>query len=119
MLSSRPGRVWCAAKHQSDGAAGLRGDRTPFPVHFYPPAEYQKISLTAMREQERFFSGIRIMLQQGYLEIADASFSNKKKTTAKESGDQNADNVSEEEKDTFDEELIALMKQIKKEPKLI
>lgn len=81
---------------------------------FYPPAEYQKISLTAMREQERFFSGIRIMLQQGYLEIADASFSNKKKTTAKESGDQNADNVSEEEKDTFDEELIALMKQIKK-----
>ena len=41
-----------------------------------------------MREQERFFSGIRIMLQQGYLEIADASFSNKKKTTAKESGAQ-------------------------------
>ena len=81
---------------------------------FYPPAEYQKISLTAVREQERFFSGIRIMLQQGYLEIADASFSNKKKTTTKESGDQNADNVSEEEKDTFDEELIALMKQIKK-----
>ena len=81
---------------------------------FYPPAEYQKISLTAVCGNERFFSGIRIMLQQGYLEIADASFS-KKKQTNRDADAANADNASaEEEKDTFDEALIALMKQIRK-----
>lgn len=81
---------------------------------FYPPAEYQKISLTAVCGNERFFSGIRIMLQQGYLEIADASFS-KKKQVNRDADAANADNASaEEEKDTFDEALIALMKQIRK-----
>ena len=81
---------------------------------FYPPAEYQKISLTAVCGTERFFSGIRIMLQQGYLEIADASFS-KKKQANRDADATNADNASaEEEKDTFDEALIALMKQIRK-----
>lgn len=81
---------------------------------FYPPAEYQKISLTAVCGNERFFSGIRIMLQQGYLEIADASFS-KKKQANHDADAANADNASaEEEKDTFDEALIALMKQIRK-----
>lgn len=81
---------------------------------FYPPAEYQKISLTAVCGNERFFSGIRIMLQQGYLEIADASFS-KKKQANRDADATNADNASaEEEKDTFDEALIALMKQIRK-----
>ncbi len=81
---------------------------------FYPPAEYQKISLTAVCGNERFFSGIRIMLQQGYLEIADASFS-KKKQANRNADAANADNASaEEEKDTFDEALIALMKQIRK-----
>ncbi len=81
---------------------------------FYPPAEYQKISLTAVCGNERFFSGIRIMLQQGYLEIADASFS-KKKQANRDADAANADNASaEEEKDTFDEALIALMKQIRK-----
>ena len=81
---------------------------------FYPPAEYQKISLTAVCGNERFFSGIRIMLQQGYLEIADASFS-KKKQANRDADAATADNASaEEEKDTFDEALIALMKQIRK-----
>ena len=81
---------------------------------FYPPAEYQKISLTAVCGNERFFSGIRIMLQQGYLEIADASFS-KKKQANRDADAANTDNASaEEEKDTFDEALIALMKQIRK-----
>lgn len=81
---------------------------------FYPPAEYQKISLTAVCGNERFFSGIRIMLQQGYLEIADASFS-KKKQANRDADAANADNASaEEEKDTLDEALIALMKQIRK-----
>ena len=81
---------------------------------FYPPAEYQKISLTAVCGNERFFSGIRIMLQQGYLEIADASFS-KKKQANRDADAANADNASaEEEKDTFDEALIALIKQIRK-----
>ena len=54
------------------------------------------------------------MLQQGYLEIADASFS-KKKQANRDADAANADNASaEEEKDTFDEALIALMKQIRK-----
>ena len=83
---------------------------------FYPPAEFQRISLTAVRNNEHFFSGIRVMLQQGYLEIADASFAAKKKNPSQSTASESAAAASsgEDARDTFDEELISLMKQIKK-----
>lgn len=45
---------------------------------FYPPAEYVKLSITASRKTESFFAGFKVMVNSGYLAIANASFSNKK-----------------------------------------
>lgn len=40
---------------------------------FYPPAIYQKYSLELTVGQEHFFAGFRVMVEQGYLKIADVS----------------------------------------------
>ncbi len=37
---------------------------------FYPPAEYQKISLTILVGKERFFAGSKVLLKEGYLKVA-------------------------------------------------
>lgn len=41
---------------------------------FYPPAEYMKLTLTATREHEVFFASFKVMTDEGYLSIAEASF---------------------------------------------
>ncbi len=40
---------------------------------FYPPAVYQKYSLDLVRMQEHFFAGFRVLLDKGYLKVADVS----------------------------------------------
>lgn len=37
---------------------------------FYPPAVYQKISITTEREKEQFFSSFRVLAEEGYLKVA-------------------------------------------------
>lgn len=92
---------------------------------FYPPAQYQKISLTALRQPERFFASFKIMVDPGYLEIAAASFAKKKVNSADDGQDQSpTDGTAEkgrqreenggESEETFDVALIELMKKIKK-----
>ncbi len=48
---------------------------------FYPPAVYQKVSLTAQIGTEKFFSSFKVLLEEGYLKIARASFASKKDGT--------------------------------------
>lgn len=57
---------------------------------FYPPAVYQKVNLVTSMEKESFFSGFKVLLEEGYLKIASNSFAKKK---AYDNG-----NVSAEEK---------------------
>ncbi len=49
---------------------------------FYPPAVYQKISLVIRIKQEKFFSGFKIQLSQGYQKVLAYSFSRKKEEEA-------------------------------------
>lgn len=49
---------------------------------FYPPAVYQKISLVTRIKQEKFFSGFKIQLSQGYQKVLVYSFSRKKEEEA-------------------------------------
>ncbi len=49
---------------------------------FYPPAVYQKISLVTRIKQEKFFSGFKIQLSQGYQKVLAYSFSRKKEEEA-------------------------------------
>lgn len=90
---------------------------------FYPPAEYQKIQIVACRtlpekteserilpeSQESFFAGFKLLISQGYLELATASFARKKTEKS-----ENDDTKNEEEQETFDQDLIQSISQLKK-----
>lgn len=90
---------------------------------FYPPAEYQKINLTALAGKERFFVSSKVMLSPGYLEIAEASFAKKRRSaeqgtiSGKETG-QEKKGEEDEEEESLDLELVELMKKIKKGTRL-
>lgn len=45
---------------------------------FYPPAVYQKISLSVRVKEETFFAGFKVLLEEGYLKITGNSFAKKK-----------------------------------------
>ncbi len=42
---------------------------------FYPPAEYEKLSLTLQKEKEFFFASFKVMVNPGYLAAVKYSFS--------------------------------------------
>ena len=78
---------------------------------FYPPAEYMKTSIVTRHGKEQFFSNFKVLVKQGYLELATASFAKKEaadKNNREEAGDGN------QEQETFDENLINMVKQLKK-----
>ncbi|WP_143318948.1 DNA topoisomerase [Clostridium sp. HBUAS56010] len=50
---------------------------------FYPPAVYQKYALELMADREHFFANFRVMLEPGYLKIADVSGGKKKNSDEK------------------------------------
>ena len=51
---------------------------------FYPPAVYQKIQITLKIKEEFFFSGFKVLMEEGYLKIASASFAKQKKEDSAE-----------------------------------
>lgn len=75
---------------------------------FYPPAVYQKIGLTFMRENERFFANFKVLLEQGYFKVTTNSFSKKAKKTEEDS-EQSTDSSN-----TLDEALLATLHALKK-----
>ena len=77
---------------------------------FYPPAEYMKTSLVIRHGKELFFANFKVLVKQGYLELATASFSKNKDNT----DNKNNDNGENQEQETFDENLINMVKQLKK-----
>lgn len=69
---------------------------------FYPPAEYQKASLTLERNGERFFASFKVLYKQGFLEVAGKAFSSSKKKG------------EEEEEEKFSPGLIRFIASLKK-----
>ena len=51
---------------------------------FYPPAEYQKTSLTVKVKEESFFANFKTLIFEGYLKIANHSYGRKKAEAGKE-----------------------------------
>ena len=76
---------------------------------FYPPAVYQKFSLTLQVKEESFFASFKVLIQEGYLKVTDFSF--KKENTAPKEDKEN-ENESADEK--CDAELINLLTHLKK-----
>lgn len=50
---------------------------------FYPPVIYQKISLTLDCNGEKLFAGFKVLVQNGYLAVAENSFAKKKEDEKK------------------------------------
>ena len=76
---------------------------------FYPPAVYQKFSLAVKVKEENFFASFKVLVQEGYLKVANFSF--KKENTAPKEDKEN-ENESADEK--CDAELTNLLMHLKK-----
>lgn len=86
---------------------------------FYPPAIYQKYSLELVEAKEHFYSNFRVMLEEGYLKVADVSGS-KKKTEEKteeplpDSENQDENNSETSQKQMDNPAFIAMLGSLKK-----
>lgn len=74
---------------------------------FYPPAEYQKISLQFRRHTESFFSGFKMLLNPGYLKVAGMP---SKKTAASRKDESKED----QEEEICDDSLMEVLQKLKK-----
>ena len=75
---------------------------------FYPPAEFNKISLTVNIENETFFANGKVCTKLGYLEVLKSKNSNKQ-STEKEQTVENKSNSNEET-----ENNLEILKDLKK-----
>lgn len=71
---------------------------------FYPPAVYQKISITTKVKEESLFANFKIMLEEGYLKVIPNSFNKKR------------DDAGDDSK--CDAEMIEVIKTLKKSSKM-
>lgn len=89
---------------------------------FYPPAVYQKVALTTQVKEEKFFSNFKVLVEEGYLKVAQFSFS-KKEAQAGRAADteknaegtaegESADNAQEETK--CDAAFMEVLSKLKK-----
>lgn len=87
---------------------------------FYPPAVYQKYSLELVVDKEHFYSSFKVMLEAGYLKIADVSGMKKKaqedKDGGKSSSEENSDdnNTDAPQKNMDNPAFIAMLGSLKK-----
>jgi DNA topoisomerase-3 len=85
---------------------------------FYPPAVYQKISLTTKIKTECFFSTFKVLVDEGYLKVINHSFKKNPSTDANQKtskeNTENKDNQGEEEEESFDTGFFEVMKGLKK-----
>lgn len=75
---------------------------------FYPPAVYQKVSLTSVIEKERLFSSFKVLVSEGYLKVTGYSFGKKKDEEEKKEGGK------DQEEQTGDAGFLELLQGIKK-----
>ncbi|MCI8273697.1 MAG: type IA DNA topoisomerase [Clostridia bacterium] len=75
---------------------------------FYPPAEYNKISLTINIENETFNSSAKICINKGYLEVLKPKKAEKKSTEEEQAVENKAENNEENESN------VEILKKLKK-----
>lgn len=62
---------------------------------FYPPAEYIKTTIVVKRGRESFFANFKVLVKQGYLELATASFAKEQDEKEQEVIDINLINMAD------------------------
>ncbi len=61
---------------------------------FYPPAKYQKVSLTAKIRTESFFASFKVLTEEGYLKVAQGAERRKSASAAADSAEVRSDGKS-------------------------
>lgn len=69
---------------------------------FYPAAEYEKLSLVLQKGRESFFASFKVLVQPGYLQAAQYSFTKKKEA------DKEGEGVPDAEKETGIDDALRL-----------
>lgn len=88
---------------------------------FYPPAEFQKLTMVTAMQNEKFFYSFRVLLSEGYFKVAGNPYE-KKKNTGEETGNtksrrsQAGKEAGEEQEETVSSSanLLELLKKIRK-----
>lgn len=82
---------------------------------FYPPAVYQKVSITTKVKTEKFFSNFRVLVDEGYYKVSGykGNQAEKPKDQAK-SSDKETDNESSEEDKDYGLDFFDTIKNLKK-----
>lgn len=89
---------------------------------FLPPAVYEKLSLAAQRDSEKFFAGVKVRTKEGYLSVMGYSFkktsdeSSKSEAKGKNAGKEgnSYDDNPGEEQEINDVSLMNALKALKK-----
>ncbi len=73
---------------------------------FYPPAVYQKVSLTTRIKEESFFSSFKVLESEGYLKVLEPG----RRSTGSENADSAGDNEEQVKDMAFLERIMKLKK---------
>lgn len=80
---------------------------------FYPPAVYQKVTLTIDIKGETFFSNFKVLAEEGYLKIMKNSFAKEKNAENKEENGEKTEGEGDEELKCTPE-FLAVLSSLKK-----
>ncbi|MBT9778340.1 type IA DNA topoisomerase [Clostridium sp. MCC353] len=81
---------------------------------FYPAAVYQKFSLEMVVDREHFYTSFRVLLDQGYLKVADTASVRKKASEAREETKEEAEEVPENQDNVNNPEFVKMLGALKK-----
>ena len=86
---------------------------------FYPAAVYQRIGLKIAIKDEKFFAAFKVLIQEGYLKVAEYSFARKKeankaKEDSAEANGEGGSQAEENSSDTKDPDFMAMVQRLKK-----
>ena len=80
---------------------------------FYPAAEYQKISMSLIRQTEEFSASFKVLSKPGYLVIADPNFGKKKEQTNNKD-DESASDEKNSQDQVATEEVLEYISSLRK-----
>ena len=81
---------------------------------FYPTAVYQRLSLELVRKEERFFASFKVLVDQGYLKVAQVPGEKKKAGKAQEGSQGEEDGGDQFQKNVDNPEFIRMLASLKK-----
>ncbi len=86
---------------------------------FFPPAVYEKITLTSIVKSERFFTSFKIQTQEGYLRAASLSFLKKKRPEQTKNSQEIQEDGIEQGTELADAAFLEMLPRLKKGTELV